>query len=135
MTKRAVDDPAVLRRSIAIAPLLEGIEEVELGSGPAWELGRVGITKGWPQYETHDLPGDLMAGAAFRKVSFAFPDENLRGVAAFLTYGRDGDEEPEVIAGFVPVEREAQLDGWITFLNDQIRAGHAAKDGRRGQGH
>ncbi len=66
--KRHVDEPGDLRQTIAIALLLERIEEVEPGSGPAREPG---ITRGWPAYEVPDLTGGLRGFAAFALASTA----------------------------------------------------------------
>lgn len=127
---RGLEDASELRRQLGFAPRLKGITSVTLGSGPAWKLGRVGLVKGYPEYEVCDLPTDLMPGASFRKVPFDYPEEKLRGFAVALAYAQEGDRTYEEIAGWVPSEQEAELDQWITFLNAEIRAAFAAAGDR-----
>lgn len=108
-------------------------------SSPGWDFGRLVLVKGYPQFEESDLPVDLMPEAAFRKVRFDFPEDNLRGFAAVLSYTREtdpaytreGDRIYEAFAGWVPPEREQELDEWIAFLNRDIEAGIAAEAARR----
>lgn len=132
MPRQVRDEREELRDALRIAPLLERIDEAHVdGYGPTWKLGRVCVAKDYPGYEIHDLLSDLMPDAAFRKIPFAFPEENLRGFIVALAYAREGDRVYEVTAGWVPVEREHQLDEWLAFLNAQIRASHAAQAARQ----
>lgn len=125
------DDEKNLREAVRIAPVLNGIEETEVdGFGPSWSFGRICLAKDYPAYEIHDHLTDLMPESAFRKIPFEFPAENLRGILVTLPYKRTGDATYEVMAGQVPIEQEYQLDEWLTFLNAEIRAAHAAKAAR-----
>lgn len=132
MTRR-LDDAFELRESLRRnrRSVLDTPKEVELELGPGWEFGRLGIVKGFPQFEESDLPVALMPGASFRKIPFDFPEDNLRGFAAVLTYKPGAaDYVPEALAGWVPPEREQELDEWIAFLNRDIEAGLAAEAAR-----
>lgn len=130
MTQRLFDDPAVLRRRVTPSTVLHGIDSIELGSGDAWVLGEVGILKDYPAFETSDLPRDLMQEAEFRTVTFEFPEDGRRGVAALLAYARDGERVFEVFAGWVPDEESAQLGRWVAFLNAEIKRTHLDRTAR-----
>lgn len=137
-TRRTYDDPRELREVILRlrSSILEAPKEVDAG----WEFGRLVLAKGFPQFEECDLPVWIdEPGAAFRKVRFEFPEDNLRGFAAVLSYTREndpaftreGDRIYEAFAGWVSPEREQELDEWIAFLNRDIEAGIAAEAARR----
>ncbi len=128
MTRRTFDDPHELRKVLLRlrSSVLEAPKERELELGPGWDFGRLGLVKGYPQFEESDLPVDLMSDAAFRKIPFDFSEEGLCGFAAALAYARAGEREHEALAGWVSREREQELDEWIRFLNEEIRRSHQA---------
>lgn len=132
MTRR-FDEPQQLRQSLQLhrREVLDAPKEVELELGPGWQFGRLGLVKGFPQFEESDLPVGLKPGAAFRKVRFDFPEDNICGFAAVLSYKPSAaDYEPEAFAGWVAPEREQELDEWIAFLNRDIESGIAAEAAR-----
>lgn len=66
----------------------------------------------------------LRAESHFYKRAFDFPDLALKGYAlVFQVYppkGKPG-QVAEYLAGWVPVDRETDVDGWVAFLNAEIR--------------
>lgn len=98
-------------------------EPVVLGENDgAWYLGTLSISKHRPGYSDgwgHDLRPD----SRFYKRWFDFPDLGKRGWAIiFRVFEPTGDvaQKYEYFPGWV--EREAEADEWIAFLNDQIQA-------------
>lgn len=66
----------------------------------------------------------LRAESHFYKRAFDFPDLGVKGYAlVFRVYrpmGQPG-QVAEYLAGWVPLDRETDVDGWVAFLNAEIR--------------
>lgn len=72
--------------------------------------------KRWPHYRA-GFGRDLDERARFLKRWFDFPDLGKRGWAIiFQNYPPPGPS-CELFLGWVPHEREAEADGWISFMN------------------
>lgn len=111
--------------SVGSHAILKGLTEDEHG----WSYGGpVRIRKSRPYYDVGQQLFPLHPGTHFYKRPFSTPQpgepsREVRGVALwFEKYPKD----PPVmgasitLCGWVPVDREAELDGWITFLNGKI---------------
>jgi len=96
---------------------LTGVEE----SDQEWWLGRLSISKNYPGFRSgHGHP--LEIDSRFRKEWFEFEHGNRGWAAIFQAFdpSSPSPEPPEYFAGWVPPDREQELDEWIQFLNDEI---------------
>jgi hypothetical protein len=109
---------------------LSGIEEL----GSEWRLGSLTVDKkraawrmGWG--------GNLTAASRLHKLAFHFPETNQTGHAVIFRSFDKGDSglPEEFFVGWVPAERESDADGWITFLNREIKDRLAGKPSISGQ--
>jgi hypothetical protein len=112
-----VFDEEAVRAAAQREPPLESLGETE----HEWLLGLVHLDKHHPAFRVGYGAG-LSPESHFRKVAFMRPD-GARAVAAVfhqLTSSQYSDKPAEYFAGWVPAEREAALDEWISFLNERI---------------
>jgi hypothetical protein len=111
--------------SVGTHAILEGLTEDEHTWGYG---GPVRIRKTRPYFDIGRQIFPLHPGTHFYKRAFTTPDpkdasREVRGVSLwFEKYPRDPPVMGESITlcGWVPMDREAQLDEWIAFLNGKI---------------
>lgn len=82
-----------------------------------WFLGTFSIHKRLPQYRV-GYSFDLAPESRLFRRWFDLPDAEIRGWAIIFR-GRTADDE--ILIGWVPPEREAVADRWISFLNAEIQ--------------
>lgn len=104
-------------RALAAEP--GALEELEL-DGPdetaeTWQLGNVAIEHDAPRFR-FGYTAPLTDRSHFRKLPFDLPEQGRRGIAAVLHV--DGDHE--YLAGWVPPDREVDLEAWLAFLNGHL---------------
>lgn len=104
--------------SVGTQAIIRGLKEDELG----WSYGGpIRIRKSRPFFDEGPVAVPLHPGTRFYKVPFSSGD--VAGVALwFEKVPADPPVMGETITlcGWVPKAREAELDGWIAFLNGQI---------------
>ena len=111
--------------SVGTAAVIDGLKEDELG----WSYGGpIRIRKNRPFFDEGPVATPLHPGTRFYKVPFAtpLPDDPTKEVFGVALWFEKVPAEPPVmgqtitLCGWVPKAREAELDGWISFLNGQI---------------
>lgn len=111
--------------SIGTAALIRGLKEDELG----WSYGGpIRIRKSRPFFDEGPVANPLHPGTRFYKVPFSTPspEDATREVLGDALWFEKFPADPPVmghsvtLCGWVRREREAELDGWIAFLNGQI---------------
>lgn len=121
-TSDGLSDEDIRRRVLTYKEPLRGVEEPRY----AWSLGTsFQISQVAAEYKA-GWNYDLTPESRFMKRPFALDESEggLRGVAIVF---RAFEPRPgpglasEHFIGWVPQEREAEADGWIAFLNDEIR--------------
>lgn len=87
-----------------------------------WKLGTFSLDKYQPIFRI-GYGGGLTSESRFRKQWFDISEKNVSGWAAIFRsfdIGRKGDGPEEFFVGWVPPEREADIDVWISFLNEEV---------------
>ena len=87
-----------------------------------WWLGAFSLDKYRPTFRV-GFGGGLTSTSRFRKQWFAFSDKGVSGWAVIFRsfdHGLNGDGPEEFFIGWVPPEREADADLWLTFLNNEV---------------
>ncbi len=121
------EDPQHYKYMVSAGPaaVLRGLSEDEQG----WSYGGpVRIRKTRPYFDVGRELFPLHPGTHFYKRPFSTPDpadptREVRGVS--LWFEKFPMDPPKMghsitLCGWVPSDREAELDGWITFLNGKI---------------
>ncbi len=121
--KQARVDEEYIRRGFSARRLrmtpLSGIYETE----QEWILGPIGINKRRPNFRL-GWSVRLSSSSHFRKQLFKLQDQRTSRVAAvFHQFDEDltGKPSMEYFIGWVPKERERDLETWLAFLNGQIQ--------------
>lgn len=93
-------------------------------TGDAWGFGQsLRIDRRWAKY-SDGFNWDLRPESHFYKRRFDFPDMGTKGCAIIFQAFPPIDppaQRSEYFAGWVPLDREADADQWIAFLNAEIR--------------
>jgi len=96
-----------------ISGLREDDDYRYFGRGP-------GFHKRWPHYRL-GWSCHLADGACFLKRPFDFPDLGKRGWAMIFQNFQPPGEDCEILLGWVPPEREREVDDWIAFMNAETQ--------------
>ena len=96
---------------------IQGVQDIE-GS---WTIGVINVMKDLPKILYRHF-FDIEPESKFYKLPFDYPDLGLKGFAVILHH-RDQQPYEEYFAGWAPPEREADMDEWLSTMNDHI-AGH-----------
>lgn len=119
-------DGAFLDDQIDALPLLPHFSVLELEDGLEeldfeWRLGMFSVYKDKPIVRMR-YAFDLSDTACLRKVRSASSEPPLAAVILHLfDHASDPALSPEYLVGWVPLEREAELDQWLAFLNQHLQ--------------
>jgi hypothetical protein len=123
---KPVDDDKI-RRKVEFDPPLTGIEE----TATEWLLGQLHVGKTVNRGGT-SWRASFSRTSRFYKREVALNDgTRVIGVVLRMCDIDDppGQAQLEYLAGWTPVDRESEVDGWIAFLNTQITLRISSTDG------
>lgn len=124
---REDEDPTHYRYMISVgnAAIIEGLREDDLG----WTYGGpIRIRKSRPFFDEGPVAVPIHPGTRFYKVPFStpLPGDPSKEVLGVALWFEKVPADPQVmgetitLCGWVPMAREAELDGWVSFLNGQL---------------
>lgn len=94
-----------------------------------WQLGGFSISRREPTFRV-GYGGHLSESSRFKKQNFGPTKHARSGVALiFRQFDRSPhqDSPAEYFVGWVPADREQELDGWLTFMNNEVRKRRAGE--------